>query len=87
VTAAASGQASRMDEIPLWDGLEAPSFTAPWNLTGYPAMTVCTGFGDKQLPLAVQIGGKPFAEATLLRAAHALETAMQWRARRPALAG
>lgn len=87
VSAAAGGEAPRIDEIPLWDGLVTPSFTAPWNLTGYPAMTVCTGFGDKGLPLAVQLGGKPFAEATLLRAAHALERETPWRARRPALAG
>jgi aspartyl-tRNA(Asn)/glutamyl-tRNA(Gln) amidotransferase subunit A len=85
VTAAASGEAPRMDEISPWDGLQAPSFTAPWNLTGYPAMTVCTGLGNKKLPLAVQIGGKPFQEPTLLRAAHALETATQWRERRPLL--
>ena len=85
VTAASSGEAPRMDEISPWDGLLTPSFTAPWNLTGYPAMSVCTGFGPGQLPLAVQIGGKPFAEATLLRAAHALETATPWRERRPEL--
>ena len=85
VTAAASGEAPLMDEVPRWDGLLGPSFTAPGNLTGYPAMTVCTGFGEKQLPLAVHLGGKPFAEAVLLRAAHALESAAQWRNRRPAL--
>lgn len=85
VTAAASDEAPLIEEISPWDVLRTPSFTAPWNLTGYPAMTVCTGFGRNQLPLAVQIGGKPFAEATLLRAAHALERATPWRDRRPSL--
>ena len=85
VTAISTGEAPRMDEISPWDGLLTPSFAAPWNLTGYPAMAVCIGLGDQQLPLAVQIGGKPFAEATLLRAAHVLETATPWRSRRPAL--
>ena len=86
VTAASSGEAPRIDGIAPWDGLLTPGFAAPWNLTGYPAMTVCTGFGGKGLPLAVQIGGRPFAEATLLRAAHALEQETPWRDRRPALA-
>lgn len=79
VTAASSGEAPRMDDVSQWDGLLSPSFTAPWNLTGYPAMSVCTGFGRGKLPLAVQIGGKPFAEATVLRAAHVLETETPWR--------
>lgn len=87
VTAAASGEASRIDDIPHWDGLVTPGFAAPWNLTGYPAMTVCTGFGANKLPLAVQIGGRPFAEATLLRAAHALEMETPWRDRRPDIVG
>ena len=38
-----------MDQISPWDGLVELNFAAPWNLTGYPAMTVCTGFGSKQL--------------------------------------
>lgn len=86
VTAASSGEAPPIDEVSPWDGLIAPSFTAPWNLTGYPAISVCTGFGEKGLPLAVQIGGRPFDEATVLRAAHALERETPWRDRRPPLA-
>jgi aspartyl-tRNA(Asn)/glutamyl-tRNA(Gln) amidotransferase subunit A len=87
VTAASVGEAPLIDEVPHWDGLLKPSFMTPWSLTGYPAMSVCTGFGEKQLPLAVQIGGKPFEEATLLGAAYSLETATPWRDRRPALIG
>jgi aspartyl-tRNA(Asn)/glutamyl-tRNA(Gln) amidotransferase subunit A len=85
LTAVSADEAPRMDQISPWDGLVELNFAAPWNLTGYPAMTVCTGFGSKQLPLAVQIGGKPFAEGTLLRAAHLLERMTPWRDRRPAL--
>jgi aspartyl-tRNA(Asn)/glutamyl-tRNA(Gln) amidotransferase subunit A len=48
-------------------------------------MTLCTGFGAKKLPLAAQLSGKPFAEATLLRAAYALESATPWRNLRPVL--
>jgi aspartyl-tRNA(Asn)/glutamyl-tRNA(Gln) amidotransferase subunit A len=85
LTAVSVDEAPRMDQISPWDGLVELNFAAPWNLTGYPAMTVCTGFGPKQLPLAVQIGGKPFAEGTLLRAAHLLERMTPWRDRRPTL--
>ena len=85
VAAVSGGEAAPIDDIPYWDGLTSASFTAPWNLTGYPAMTVCTGFGEKGLPLAVQIGGKPFEEPTLLRAAHTLECETPWRSHRPAL--
>jgi aspartyl-tRNA(Asn)/glutamyl-tRNA(Gln) amidotransferase subunit A len=85
VTAMSTGEAPRVDEISPWDGLIGLNFAAPWNLTGCPAMTVCTGFGPKGLPLAVQIGGRPFAEGTVLCAAHMLERLTPWRDRRPAL--
>ena len=85
VTAISNGEAGLMRETSMWDGLLGMNFAAPWNLTGYPAMSVCTGFGPKGLPLAVQIGGKPFAEGTVLRAAYLLEQMTPWRERRPVL--
>ena len=83
ISAITAGEASRMDEIPLWDGFGKPSLAAPWNLTGLPAISVCTGFGDAGLPLGLQIGGRAFDEATILRVAHTLEKATPWRQRRP----
>jgi aspartyl-tRNA(Asn)/glutamyl-tRNA(Gln) amidotransferase subunit A len=83
VAAISGDEAGPLDEVSLWDGLLGLNFAAPWNLTGYPAMSVCTGYGPHGLPLAVQIGGKPFAEASVLRAAHLLERMTPWRARRP----
>ena len=62
------------------------SFTMPFNVTGHPAISVCTGFGERGLPLAMQLVARPFDEPTLLRVAHAYETATRWRDRRPALA-
>lgn len=85
LTATSVGEAPLLKDVPFWDGLEAPSFTVPWNLTGYPAIAVCMGFGDTGLPLSVQLGGRPFREGTLFQAAHALETATAWRDRRPVL--
>lgn len=85
LTATSTGEAPPIGAIPFWDGLEVPSFTVPWNLTGYPAIAVCMGFGDAGLPLSVQLGGRPFAEGTLFQVAHALETATPWRDRSPQL--
>ncbi len=85
LTATSVGEAPLMKDVPFWDGLEVPSFTVPWNLTGYPAIAVCMGFGDTGLPLSVQVGGRPFGEGRLFQVAHALETATPWRHRRPAL--
>lgn len=87
VMASAPAEAPRIDNVPKWSGIEKPSFTMPCNVTGFPAISICTGFGEGGLPVSVQLAGKPFTEPTLLRAAHAYETAMPWRAKRPAMAG
>ena len=67
------------------DKWENPNLYAPYNLTGAPALVLCNGFTDSGLPLAMQIAGRPFDEATVLRAGHAYEQATPWRARRPLL--
>ncbi len=87
ITAAAPGEAPKIMEVPKWSNMDKPGFTGPWNLTGFPAISVCTGFGEAGLPVAVQLVAKPFQEPTLFRAAHVLEEAMPWRESRPALAG
>src|SRR5215471_13899862 len=43
------------------------------------------GFTPAGLPLSLQLVGRPFDEVTVLRAAHAYETATNWRSRRPSL--
>jgi aspartyl-tRNA(Asn)/glutamyl-tRNA(Gln) amidotransferase subunit A len=68
--------------INFWRGA---SLTTPFNVLGGPAVSQCIGFTLGGLPLAMQIVGRPFDEATVLRAAHAYETATSWRARRPML--
>jgi aspartyl-tRNA(Asn)/glutamyl-tRNA(Gln) amidotransferase subunit A len=65
--------------------LDKANFTMPFNVTGYPAMSVCSGFGAGGLPVAIQIAAKPFQDGTLLRVAHAYEMATTWRAKRPAM--
>lgn len=86
VTAGAPAEAPRIDDVPKWDNLARPGFTAPFNLTGWPAMSVCSGFGVGGLPVSVQVAAKPFQEALLFRAAHAFEQAAGLRAKRPAVA-
>ncbi|MBV8890213.1 MAG: amidase [Alphaproteobacteria bacterium] len=86
VSAVQPTEAPPIEQVPKWGTLEKPSFTIPFNLTGCPAISVCTGFGTGGLPLAMQLIGKPFAEPMLFRAAHAYETATEWRGRRPPLA-
>jgi Asp-tRNA(Asn)/Glu-tRNA(Gln) amidotransferase A subunit family amidase len=86
VSASAAGEAPRLDNVPKWSGIEKPSFTMPCNVTGFPAISICTGFGQGGLPVSMQLAGKPFTEPTLFRAAHAYETAMSWRSHRPAMA-
>ena len=86
LTAAAPGEAPRLDQVPKWGNFEKPSFTMPFNVTGYPALSLCNGYGVGGLPLAMQLVAKPFQEPTLFRAGHAYETVTEWRQRRPAIA-
>jgi aspartyl-tRNA(Asn)/glutamyl-tRNA(Gln) amidotransferase subunit A len=59
--------------------------TRPFNGLGLPALSVPCGFSRSRLPLAFQIVGRPFAEAAVLRAAHAYEQSTEWHRRRPPL--
>ncbi|CAN5223166.1 Asp-tRNA(Asn)/Glu-tRNA(Gln) amidotransferase GatCAB subunit A [soil metagenome] len=85
VTATQQGEAPLIADVPKWAMLDKANFTVPFNVTGYPAMSVCSGFGAGGLPVAIQIAAKPFQEATLFRVAHAYEKATAWRTRRPAM--
>ena len=64
---------------------ESSNIYTPFNVTGLPALMVCNGYSEHGLPLAMQIAGRPFDEATVFRLGHAYEQATQWRSRRPAL--
>jgi aspartyl-tRNA(Asn)/glutamyl-tRNA(Gln) amidotransferase subunit A len=59
--------------------------TRPFNVLGLPALSVPCGFSGDGRPLALQIVGRPFDEATVLRVGHAYEGATDWHTRRPAL--
>jgi aspartyl-tRNA(Asn)/glutamyl-tRNA(Gln) amidotransferase subunit A len=85
ITAGAPGEAPKMDAIPKWDLFDKPNFTMPFNVAGYPAMCVCSGFGPGGLPVSVQIVGKPFQDAMVLRVGDAFEKATDLRSKRPSL--
>ncbi|MFO1057606.1 MAG: amidase [Dongiaceae bacterium] len=59
------------------------SFTALFNATGQPAMSLPLGWSPQGLPLGLQLVGRFGDEARLFRIAGALEEAMPWRDRRP----
>jgi aspartyl-tRNA(Asn)/glutamyl-tRNA(Gln) amidotransferase subunit A len=58
-------------------------FTFPFNLTWQPAASLPVGFASDGLPVGLQIVGRRFGEATLLRLASAFEAAFPWQDRRP----
>lgn len=63
------------------------SYTTPASLAGVPALAVPAGFSASGLPLSLQIIGRPFDEATILRIGHTWEQATDWHRRRPRLEG
>lgn len=57
--------------------------TGPFNLTGLPALSLPCGFTADGRPIALQLVGLPFAEATVLAAGHAFQRVSDWHLRRP----
>ena len=82
VSSAPAPRFDRISPVRSWIG---PNIHTVFNVTGGPALVLCNGYSASGLPLAMQIAGRPFNDATVLRAAHAYEQATQWRDRRPAL--
>lgn len=74
---------------PAFTGIDAmttarrPSFTGPYNLTGMPAISVPCGFTTADLPVGLQIAGKPFDEPTVLRVAYTYQQHARWFEQRP----
>ncbi len=74
-----------------WEGIvnALTRFMRPFNMTGFPAMSVPCGFtaGSAEsglgLPIGLQLAGRPWDEATVLRAAYTYEQSTDWHTRRP----
>jgi len=73
------------DPAPIFHFLGKPSLSMPFNVTGQPAAAVNCGFDAAGLPLAFQLAGRPFDEASVIAAGSAYERATPWRSHRPNL--
>lgn len=60
-------------------------FTAPFNLSGSPALSIPCGFTEAGLPIGLQIVCGSWQEAKALRAGHAFEQATEWHNHKPAI--
>jgi aspartyl-tRNA(Asn)/glutamyl-tRNA(Gln) amidotransferase subunit A len=58
-------------------------YTLPYDITGFPAISIPCGFSNEGMPIGLQLAGRPFDELTVLRTAYAYEQATDWHQRRP----
>jgi aspartyl-tRNA(Asn)/glutamyl-tRNA(Gln) amidotransferase subunit A len=59
--------------------------TEPFNLTGLPTLALPCGFSLKNMPISLQVTGRPFDEARVLATGYAYQEATDWHKRRPKL--
>ncbi len=78
LTASSLLPAPRFDEVAEAMSPAALMQTMPFNVTGHPALSVPIGLSSGGLPLGVQIVGRPFDEATVLRVGRAVEILSGW---------
>lgn len=79
------GPAPRLDAHKTLNFWQRSNVFTPSNVTAGPALELPCGFSQGGLPLGMQVIGRPFDEATVLRAGYAYEQATAWRAQRPQL--
>jgi len=60
-------------------------YTRPFNVSGHPVASVPCGFTVDGLPIGMQVIGRTFDEATVLRLADAYQRVTDWHTRRPPL--
>jgi len=74
-----------LDDDGLQTTLTLTRFTGAFNLTGLPAISIPCGFTSGGLPIGLQLVGRWWEEATVLRVAHAYQQATDWHRRTPPL--
>lgn len=81
------GPAPRLDAHRTVNFWRKPGIFTPSNVIGGPSLELPNGFSNG-LPLGMQVIGRPFDEATVLRVGHAFQHATDWHTRRsPLVAG
>ena len=78
-----SEPAGRLEPVSPASLFTKVSYMTPFNVGGNPALSVCSGFAANGLPFSLQIAGRLFDDATVLRAGDAYEKATSWRSKRP----
>jgi aspartyl-tRNA(Asn)/glutamyl-tRNA(Gln) amidotransferase subunit A len=59
--------------------------TNPFNLLGFPALSIPCGLSRDGLPIGLQVVGRPFDDATVLRVGHAYQQLTDWHKRQPSI--
>jgi aspartyl-tRNA(Asn)/glutamyl-tRNA(Gln) amidotransferase subunit A len=77
--------APRIDRHNILSFWTSASLTTPFDVTGGPALALPCGFTDDGLPLSLQLVGRPFDDALVLRAGHAFERETGYWTARPDL--
>ena len=57
--------------------------TSAFSLAGVPAISIPCGFSSQNLPIGLQIAGRPADEETVVKVAHAYEQRTPWNTMRP----
>jgi aspartyl-tRNA(Asn)/glutamyl-tRNA(Gln) amidotransferase subunit A len=78
IPAEIAGQDIKIDGVTDNSTVAFLRLTMPFNLSGLPAVSFPCGFSSDGLPLGLQVAGQPFAEATVLRIAHAYQQLTDW---------
>jgi aspartyl-tRNA(Asn)/glutamyl-tRNA(Gln) amidotransferase subunit A len=79
------GPAPRLDAYRTTNFWARSNAFTPSNVARTPALVVCNGYADGTLPLGLQLIGRPFEDARVMRAGHAYQHATDWQKRHPAL--
>ena len=79
------GAAPRLDAYRTLNFWQRSNVFTPSNVARSPALVVCNGFSKSGLPLGMQIIGRPFDDARVLKVGHVYQTATDWHKRRPIL--
>ena len=87
VPGTAPGHDQETDDFGIEEPVESAidRLSCPANLSGLPALSVPCGFSAAGLPIGLQIIGRPFDEATVLRIGQSYEAATDWTSRHPEL--